>query len=204
MTANSNWLAVVIRSRRSVRHFRREPVSHATIEALMEAARWAPSAHNAQPWRFVVLEDQQRRRDLAHAMASRFQTDLQADGVPEGEALARAARAEACLSEAPAVILACLTLQDAQVYPDAQRAAAEHAMAVQSTALAVENLLLTAHQVGLGACWLCSPLFCPEIVVRELDLPPKWEPQAFILLGIPERAPTAPERRPLADILVWR
>jgi nitroreductase len=100
--------------------------------------------------------------------------------------------------------LACLTLQDAQFYPDAQRAAAEHAMAVQSTALAVENLLLTAHQAGLGACWLCSPLFCPEIVVRELDLPPKWEPQAFILLGIPERSSTAPERRPLADILVWR
>ncbi len=204
MSADSNWLAEVIRARRSVRHFRREPISQATIEGLLEAARWAPSAHNAQPWRFVVLEDQQRRRDLAHAMAGRFQADLQADGVPAGEALARAARAQARLSEAPAVVLACLTLQDAQVYPDARRAAAEHAMAVQSTALAVENLLLTAHQAGLGACVLCSPLFCPDIVVRELDLPREWEPQAFILLGLAERSSTAPERRPLADILVWR
>jgi F420 biosynthesis protein FbiB-like protein len=204
MIADSSWLADVIRSRRSVRHFRREPISHATIEGLIEAARWAPSAHNAQPWRFVVLEDQQRRRDLAHAMASRFQTDLLADGVPEGEALARAVRAQTRLSEAPAAVLACLTLEDAQVYPDEQRAAAEHEMAVQSTALAVENLLLTAHQAGLGACWLCSPLFCPDLVVRELDLPREWEPQALILLGMPERSPTAPERRPLADILVWR
>jgi F420 biosynthesis protein FbiB-like protein len=204
MSADSNWLAEVMRSRRSVRHFRREPVSRATIERLIEAARWAPSAHNAQPWRFVVLEDEPRRRDLARAMARRFQTDLQADGMPVDKALTRAARAQARLSEAPAVVLVCLTLQDAQVYPDAPRAAAEHQMAVESTALAVENLLLSAHEAGLGACWLCSPLFCPEIVVRELNLPRDWEPQAFILLGVPERSPSAPERRPLADILVWR
>lgn len=204
MSAESKELAEVMRSRRSVRHFRPEPISQATIEGLIEAARWAPSAHNAQPWRFVILGDLPRRRNLARAMATRFQADLQGDGMPEGDALTRTTRAQARLNEAPAAILVCLTMQEAQIYPDAQRAAAEHAMAVQSTALAVENLLLTAHQAGLGACWLCSPLFCPEIVVREMDLPPEWEPQAFILLGIPERSPSAPERRPLADILVWR
>ncbi|OGO48761.1 MAG: hypothetical protein A2Z30_02020 [Chloroflexi bacterium RBG_16_64_43] len=193
-----------MRSRRSVRHFRSDPISRAMIEPLVEAARWAPSAHNAQPWRFVVLEEGEHRRELARAMAARFLADLQGDGLPEGDALMRATRAQARLSEAPAAILVCLTMQDAQVYPDAPRTAAEHAMAVQSTALAVENLLLAAHEAGLGACWLCSPLFCPEIVIRVLDLPAGWEPQAFILLGIPERSPSAPGRHPLTDILVWR
>jgi F420 biosynthesis protein FbiB-like protein len=204
MSSDSKGLAEIIRSRRSVRHFRREPISRATIEGLVDAARWAPSAHNGQPWRFVVLEDRERRCNLAHAMATRFRLDLQADGMLEGEALARAARAEARLCEAPAAVLVCLTMQDAQIYPDAQRAAAEHQMAAQSAALAAENLLLLAHEAGLGACWLCSPLFCPEIVIRELGLAGGWEPQALILLGVAERAPAAPERRPLGDILAWR
>ncbi len=137
-------------------------------------------------------------------MTARFESDLLADGMANDEAHTRAARAEARFCEAPAAVLACLTMQDAQVYPDAQRATSEHQMATQSVALAVENLLLSAHAAGLGACWLCSPLFCPEIVIRELELPGEWEPQALILLGTAERAPVAPKRRPLADILFWR
>ncbi len=137
-------------------------------------------------------------------MAVRFEHDLRADGMESTQARARASRAEGRLAEAPAAILVCLSLENAERYPDGARAKAERETAVQGTSLAVENLLLAAHGEGLGACWLCSPLFCPELVVHELSLPEGWEPQALILLGTPESIPDAPNRRPVSDVLAFR
>jgi coenzyme F420-0:L-glutamate ligase/coenzyme F420-1:gamma-L-glutamate ligase len=76
-------------------------------------------------------------------------------------------------------------------------------MAVQSVALACQNLLLTAHVYGLSACWMCAPLFVPQLVRSTLDLPPAWEPQALITIGYP--AETRKSRRePVDSRVVWR
>lgn len=88
-------------------------------------------------------------------------------------------------------------------YPDDKRNATEHTMAIQSTALAAQNLLLAAHHEGLGACWLCAPLFCPDVVVQTLDLPADWEPQALITLGYPTAARES-TRQPLETRVLWR
>jgi F420 biosynthesis protein FbiB-like protein len=87
-------------------------------------------------------------------------------------------------------------------YQDAARTAVERLMAVQSTAMAVQNLLLAATAHGLGACWMCAPLFCPEIVRAALDLPADWEPQALVTLGHPASAGKAVSRRPVAAIMI--
>jgi nitroreductase len=68
-------------------------------------------------------------------------------------------------------------------YPDEKRTRNEWLMAVQSTAMAGQNLLLAAHQSGLSACWMCAPLFCPEVVKETLALPQDWEPQGLITMG---------------------
>ena len=75
-------------------------------------------------------------------------------------------------------------------------------MAMQSTAMAVQNLLLAASAGGLGACWMCAPLFCPETARNALDLPPDWQPQAIVTLGVPLGASSLRDRLPLRD-LVW-
>ena len=80
-------------------------------------------------------------------------------------------------------------MSDMHHYPDEKRRRAEWTMATQSLALAGQNLLLAAHAEGLGACWLCAPLFCANVVRETLDLPPDWEPQAFISLGWPGESP---------------
>ena len=77
-------------------------------------------------------------------------------------------------------------------------------MAEQSAALAGGHLLLAAHAEGLGACWLCAPLFASETVNRALDLPQSWEPRAFLAIGYPARSPLPSERRPLTEVLAWR
>ena len=76
-------------------------------------------------------------------------------------------------------------------------------MAVQSVALACQNLLLAAHDVGLGACWLCAPLFAPDLVRAALDLPAQWQPQAIITLGYPAESKEK-ERVPVDACVVWR
>jgi nitroreductase len=88
-------------------------------------------------------------------------------------------------------------------YPDPTRREAVFLMAVQSTAMATQNLLLAAHAEGLGACWMCAPLFCPETVRAALLRPADWHPQGLITLGYPEQAGKARGRKPLADILLF-
>ncbi|HRO23854.1 MAG TPA: nitroreductase family protein, partial [Promineifilum sp.] len=75
------------------------------------------------------------------------------------------------LTSAPLLILLSLTMADMDVYPDERRARNEAIMAAQSTAMAGQNIMLAAHALGLGACWVCAPLFCPAIVRETLDLP---------------------------------
>jgi hypothetical protein len=70
-------------------------------------------------------------------------------------------------------------------------------MAVQSTAMAVQNLLLAAHAEGLGACWMCAPLFCPEVVRSVLAFPAYWQPQGLITLGWPADGGRERQRRVL-------
>ena len=150
---------------------------------LLEAASWAPSAHNRQPWRFAVLTRFVDKDRLARAMGARLQADRTADGDDPGDIKRDVARSYARLTGAPVLIVVCLSMADMDTYPDPQRARNEWVMAVQSTAMAAQNLLLLAHAEGLAACWLCAPLFVPDLVTSTLELPPDWEPQGLITLG---------------------
>lgn len=76
-------------------------------------------------------------------------------------------------------------------------------MAVQGAAMAAHNILLAAHATGLGACWMCAPLFCPQVVSEALTLPDDWEPQALITLGFPAEAGKPYRRRALAEITCY-
>jgi len=175
----------LIRDRRSIRRYEARPVPRETIDHLLTAAAWAPSAHNRQPWRFVVIETDETKRRLATAMGERLRRDLAADGVP-AEAIERdAVRSYARVTGAPLLILVCLTMADMDAYPDERRRRHEAAMAAQSTAMAGQNLLLAAHALGLGACWLCAPLFCADVVRETLGLPADWQPQGLITAGYP-------------------
>lgn len=192
-----------IHSRRSIRRYRPEPVPQRLIVRLLEAACWAPSAHNRQPWRFAVIADVEVKERLARAMGARLRADLERDGLPPEVIEKDVARSYARITAAPVVILVALTLADMDVYPDSQRSQAEWTMAVQSVAMAVQNLLLAAHAEGLGACWMCAPLFCPDAVKAALDLPEDWQPQALITLGYPAEVPKEKGRAPLASRVVY-
>jgi F420 biosynthesis protein FbiB-like protein len=189
-------------SRRSIRRYKPDAVPAETLERILTAARWAPSAHNRQPWRFAILSPFAWKDRLARAMGDRLRRDRTADGDPAEAIEQDVARSYARIIGAPVVIVVALDMSDMDRYRD-DRQRAEHTMAVQSTAMATQNLLLAAHAEGLGACWMCAPLFCPDVVVEALSLPKSWEPQAIVTLGTPAGPGKPAMRRPL-DEISWR
>lgn len=200
--ARSQDLIALMLSRRSVRRYRPDPVPTEMVARLVAAAAAAPSAHNRQPWRFVILTDAASKERLARAMGDRLAADRTRDGDDAAAIAADVARSFARITGAPVVILVCLTLGEMDSYPDAKRHEAEFLMAVQSTAMATQNLLLAAQAEGLGACWLCAPLFCPQTVREALALAPDLQPQGLVTLGYAAVAGKERPRKPLDEILL--
>ena len=128
---------------------------------------------------------------------------MSADGLDAEFIARRIAISHARLTLSPVLIVPAVTLEDMDVYSDAERNHAEYIMAVQSAALACQNLLLAAHDAGLAACWLCAPLFAPQVVREALNLPDHWQPQAILTLGYAAERKEK-ERGPLAAQVVWR
>lgn len=173
-----------LRSRRSIRRFKADPVPDSVIEDLLATATFAPSAHNRQPWRFVVVKDPAVRQRLGAALTSRMRTDMQAEGAPETEIEARVSRSLRRIDEAPALILLCRDVTDVRVdTPE------EALMGTQSVALAGLQLLLAVHATGLSANWICWPLYAQAETRAALDLPATWEPQAMIFIGYSSENP---------------
>jgi len=124
----------VFRSRRSVKEYSPKEISNEVLFRILEASRWAPSAHNAQPWRFIVIQDSATKRKLAKAMASRWNKDMSKNGVlkEQRESLIKASVER--FENAPIIIIVCLTMEDMDEYPDDRRKKIEYVIAVQSVA----------------------------------------------------------------------
>ena len=195
------WMAL-IQGRRSVRAFQPTPLTHEQIEAVLEAARWAPSPHGRQPWRFVVVTTPAAKVRLATAMGATWRQQLAHDGQDEATIATRFQKSQERIISAPALILPCLYLADLDTYPDPERQAAETTMAVQSLGCAVQNMLLAAHAQGFASGWMCAPLFCQATVRTALKLAATLHPQALIPLGYPAHEPTRRPRRPLEELVV--
>jgi F420 biosynthesis protein FbiB-like protein len=194
-------LDAAIASRRSVRRFLPTPIPDDLIVDMVGAATRAPSAHNRQPWRFHVVRDAEGKAALAKAMGDRLRADRSRDG-DDAQAIEQdVARSSTRINGAGALIAVSLTLEEMDTYPDAKRRDAEYIMAVQSTAMAAQILLLKAQSAGLGACWVCAPLFCPDTVRGALNLPDVWRPQGLVLLGWPAEPGRDRPRKPVSEVL---
>ncbi|HEX5139315.1 MAG TPA: nitroreductase family protein [Dehalococcoidia bacterium] len=202
MSDDSEAFQRLIRSRRSIRRYQPVPISPGVMRRILEAGTWAPSAHNRQPWRFVVLTETGEREALARAMGELLRNARLADGDDVADIEGDVARSYARIASSAAAVAAFLTMEDMDSYPDPARSRAEELMAVQGVAMAVQNILLAAHAEGIGACWMCAPLFCQEEVGSALGVPEHWKAQALITLGLPASKGKPPTRRPVDEVLL--
>lgn len=164
----------VIKNRRSVRRFKPDPVPGELLKKVLEAARWAPSAGNVQPWKFFVVTSPAKK-----------------------EALAAAALGQRFVAEAPVVVVVCALLRKAA---GAYGARGKELYCLQDTAAATQNMLLMATALGLGGCWVGA--FREEEVKKALGLEGDVRPVALVPLGYPQAVPSPPPRLPLEEITV--
>ena len=201
-SARSGDLTTLMRGRRSVRKYQDRPVERALIEQILEAARWAPSPHGRQPWRFVVLTRREIKERLADRMGNTWQRELEMDGQSEEIVAIRMRKSRERIIHAPVIIIPCLYLEDLDRYPDERREADEKIMAIQSLGAAIQNMLLMTYELGLDGGWMCAPLFCPEIVCETLDLDMRLIPHALITVGYAAADPKRREHLPLSSLIV--
>lgn len=160
-----------IRQRRSVRKYTAEPISVEELTAVLEAGRWAPSGLNNQPWRFVIVESQAKKDQLA--------TYTRYGRVVRG-----------------AAVCVAVFMDKSKSYHQLKDA--------QGVGACLQNMLLAAHALGLGAVWLGEILAQADGVRECLGLDPGMELQAVVALGHPDPRPLTSDRLPLDQLIVAR
>lgn len=179
-----------ILDRRSVREYLNEPVSEEDLREVLEAALWAPSAVNLQPWYFVAIRDPDKLKLLGQVM-ERVSQDI------EPTLRERFARHPAVVDETTAFVrrlggapVCVLVFAYRPEYKKTDQTIYE------SIGAAIENLLLAAVDKGLASCWLTAPVETGKSdELRDLFAPGKGPLAAMVTLGHPKRTPPAPPRR---------
>ena len=165
-----------IKMRRSVRRFQEKPVQREIIMELLDMARWAPCANEC--WRFVVVQDEERKGHLATAARQGWIASAPVIVVVGAD-----------LMERPGIAGRWDAYKFRNVFP------------IQDTAAAIQNLMLSAVEHGLGTCWIGS--FNEGDVSRIVHLPFAVRPVAMVVLGYPADEPKERKRRPLEKVVFW-
>jgi 5,6-dimethylbenzimidazole synthase len=182
-----NRLLELFQWRRDVRHFRRDPVPAALLDALLEMACMAPSVGLSQPWRFVTVDDVARR---AAVRVSFERCNAEALASQPGDQAALYARLKlAGLDQAPCH-LAVFAESDPQQGHGLGRRTMPQTTAY-SAVMAVHTLWLAARAESLGLGWVS--ILDPEAVTAALDVPPGWAFIGYFCLGYPEEPHDAPD-----------
>ena len=186
-----------VAARRSIRAFSDGAVADDDVRTMIEAACLAPAPHHSRPWRFVVVRSAAAKRALANGMGDAWRRDLEGDGLERAHIEELVSASHRKIEDAPVVVLGCLTWDGLDRYPDERRQRAEHGMALLSLGAAVENLMLTAADLGYASCWVAAPIFCPDEARDALELPSEWRPHAMVLVGRPDPSYVARPRPPI-------
>ena len=202
----ADQLTQIIQGRRSIRHYDDTPIPADILEAVIDAARWAPSPHHALPFRFALITGAEPKGRLAAAMGASWESDLTRDGVPATVIAREIAKSHDRLVHGGAIVIGCIYVEPLDEYPDAERQSAEHTMAAHALGAAMQNVMLSAHAHGLGSSWMCAPLFCPETVRSALELPDAWIPHGLLTVGYPAQGEQSAlgSRPPIDSILIRR
>ena len=165
-------LQEAIKGRRSIRNFKKQNIPEETITQLVEAASYAPSAGNIQPWQFIIIRNPTIKKKLAESALN-----------------------QAHIKQAPIVIVVCADEKRSSMGYGTR---GKTLYCLQDTAAATQNILLTAHSLGLGTCWVGA--FNEDDAREAVNAPEGVRPVAMIPVGIPDGNPKQRSRKLLSQI----
>ncbi|MFH1409801.1 MAG: nitroreductase family protein [Nanoarchaeota archaeon] len=162
-----------IRSRRSVRHYLSKEVEWEHVGRVVQAGKAAPSAGNQQNWKFIVVQDKAKRALISEACVQQY-----------------------WMQHAPVHIVVVAEPQKARQFYGIR---GERLYSIQNCAAAVQNMLLAAHSLGLGSCWVGA--FDEDMVRRAVGIPEYVRPQSIVTLGHAAQIPAEPGEYRIYDLL---
>lgn len=172
-----------IRTRRSIRRYKSDPVSDEDIAKILEAAHWAPSAANLQPWEFIIVKDSIIKREIQTLVEENRIETINTRGEPWKTGFSK--YTTEWISNAPIHIIVCA--DPAKTAP--------HVFGDETykyaTGAAIQNLMLAAHAIGLGSCWLT--MFNKNKLKELLKIPKEIDVIGVITVGYPVEIPQVPE-----------
>jgi len=185
-----------IESRRSIRSFKTDPLSREVIESILDAAHLAPSGKNRQPWRFVVVQNDEREKMSACLQAGL--TSSTKNGIPTGSA----ENTFRIMQEAPVTVFIFNPDDTApwQHHTVPQRIST--VVDTQSVGAAIQNMLLRAQELGVGSLWICDTFSAYSELCTWLGRDSLLV--AAVTLGYPNETPASRPRMSLAELVEWR
>jgi len=178
-----------IKTRRSIRKYKTDPVDDKTLEVVLEAARWAPSWHNYQCWRFIVVRDSSIKAELADSLIGGKKDDVPVDNP-----------AKKAIMMAPVAIVACAELGKAG-YTEGKLSTDKSEWYMFDVALAMQNLVLAAHSLGLGTVYVGQ--FDAKKAASILEVPNGFCVVAMTPLGYPDQEPAPRPRKELFEVVFY-
>ncbi len=180
-----------IKNRRSIRQYKADPVDDKTVEAILEAGRWAPSWANTQCWRFIVVRDPKIKAEVADSLMKRKLPDKVLDN-PGATAI----------NTVPVLIVVCAEMGRSGCRPGAESDGTpvtdKGDWFMFDTALAVQNMVLAAHALGLGTV-IIGAFDAPQ-AEKTLGVPDGYRVVTLFPVGVPAQEGKAPPRKELSEI----
>jgi nitroreductase len=171
----------LVKKRRSVRRYRRDPVPRDMVEKCLEAVRYAPTACNTQSWRFVIVEGELKDSLIRESLGGLI--------VPNRFA-----------AEAPILVVIAADLDFITHRIGGKLKGIEYYLI--DAGIAGEHFVLQAVELGLGTCWI--GWFDKSAAKRVLSLPAGWEVCSMLALGFPAELPLDKKRKDLREIADFR
>ena len=197
-----NEVISCIKGRRSIRKYSNKDLSKEIIEEIIDAGKYAPSAENRQPWRFVVITNkdfikklsEEVKREIGNIIKNRRKLRKRYKELEDDATIlflsAIAKSKTSIFFDAPVVVF---IITDDKIFND------------ESCACCAQNMMLYAWSIGIGSCWIGFAKFLEmnRDIMKEIGLPDGYHISACLTFGYPEKIPQTPLRNPMAGIIKW-
>lgn len=182
-----------IKNRRSIRRYKADPVDDKKINQILEAGRWAPSWANTQCWRFIIVRDAKVKAKIAESLIKIKLPDRE---IPNPGAIA--------FNTVPVVIAVCAEIgkSGGKRGPDGgvEYITDKGDWFMFDTALAVQNMVLAAHALGLGTVIIGA--FDAVQAEKAINVPKGYRIVTFFPVGVPDQEGKAPPRKELSELVI--
>ncbi len=182
-----------IRTRRSIGKVKPDKPDRELIEQIIEAGVWAPNHHLTEPWRFIVMTGEGRKR-LGEAYAN-IATETVDTSISNEERAQHYDKQTAKAFRAPVIIAVIVSPSDDPKIPLIEEMAAVHS--------AIQNMLLTAHSFGLGAIWRTGAPTYHTTMKAAFELRTDEQLAGFIYIGYPNMVSPKVKRRDFREKTIW-